>query len=144
MKDAQKSTLWQTLKSIKHIEWIAILLIAGAAMLVIASALPKGGATPSPPEASQSASTLSVGLEARMEATLSLIDGAGKVRVMVNREEVLPAQTESIAAVTGVIVVAQGANDLSVRLELARAVQSLLNVPQKNIEIFAMAKESEE
>ena len=38
--------------------------------------------------------------------------------------------------ITGVIVVAQGANDAKVRLELLKAVQSVLNIEISCIEIF--------
>jgi stage III sporulation protein AG len=45
---------------------------------------------------------------------------------------------EIMPEVKGVIVVAQGAGSAKVRLELMRAVQTVLNVSANNIEIFAM------
>ena len=42
--------------------------------------------------------------------------------------------------VKGVVVVAQGANDARVKLELYKAVMTLLGVESSDIEIFAMSK----
>lgn len=46
--------------------------------------------------------------------------------------------TEKKPAVRGVIVVAEGADNVAVRLDLQRAVQTVLNVPAANIEVFAL------
>ncbi len=46
--------------------------------------------------------------------------------------------TEKQPAVRGVIVVAEGADNISVRMDLQRAVQTVLNVPAANIEVFAL------
>ena len=43
---------------------------------------------------------------------------------------------EILPKIKGVIVVAQGANDVAVRLELLRAVQALIDVDSNKIEIF--------
>ncbi|MBQ8749118.1 MAG: hypothetical protein IJZ29_01425 [Clostridia bacterium] len=43
---------------------------------------------------------------------------------------------EILPKIKGVIVVAQGANDVAVRLELLRAVQALIDVDSNQIEIF--------
>lgn len=45
---------------------------------------------------------------------------------------------EIMPAITGVIVVAEGASSAKVRLELMRAVQTLLDINANSIEIFAM------
>ena len=46
--------------------------------------------------------------------------------------------TEKQPAVRGVIVVAEGADNISVRMDLQRAVQTVLNVSAANIEVFAL------
>lgn len=46
--------------------------------------------------------------------------------------------TEKQPAVRGVIVVAEGADNVAVRMDLQRAVQTVLNVPASNIEVFAL------
>ena len=48
--------------------------------------------------------------------------------------------TEKQPAIRGVIVVADGAGDISVRLDLQRAVQTVLHVAVENIEIFEREK----
>lgn len=47
--------------------------------------------------------------------------------------------TEIQPVVRGVIVVAEGAGDMQVRLDLQRAVQTVLDVPVANIEVFERA-----
>ena len=44
--------------------------------------------------------------------------------------------TEKLPEVTGVVVVAEGAKDIKVRLSLLQAVQALLNVDDSNIQIY--------
>jgi hypothetical protein len=85
------------------------------------------------------------GLESRLAAILSSIDGAGYVEVMIYET---PAQqtsslfyansAESSSALppVGVIVVADGASDIRVRLELIRAVQTLMDLPAEAVEVF--------
>ncbi|MDD3919783.1 MAG: hypothetical protein PHO41_01205 [Eubacteriales bacterium] len=46
--------------------------------------------------------------------------------------------TQKEPAVRGVIVVAQGAGDMTVRMDLQRAVQTVLSVPAACIEVFEM------
>ncbi len=45
---------------------------------------------------------------------------------------------EKQPAVRGVIVVAEGADNIAVRMDLQRAVQTVLNVPSASIEVFAL------
>ncbi|MGN1227949.1 MAG: hypothetical protein ACI4TX_04830 [Christensenellales bacterium] len=54
--------------------------------------------------------------------------------VIVNKEPIV--LMEILPKIKGVIVVAQGANDVAVRLELLRAVQALIDVDSNQIEIF--------
>ena len=89
-------------------------------------------------------------IESRMANTLSSIKGAGKVSVMITEE---PAQTASgydlwsgstqtdacQRGIKGAIIVAQGAKDIAVRLELLKAAQTLLGIPASKVEVFEMA-----
>ena len=59
-------------------------------------------------------------IESRLEKTLSAMEGAGKVTVMIN--------SDSDGRVTGVLVVSEGAADIGVRLELQEAVCRVLGV----------------
>lgn len=68
----------------------------------------------------------STGLERRLERALSSISGAGNVTVMI---------TESGGEVIGVLIVAEGANDMRVNIALAEAARKLLGVESRDIEI---------
>ena len=75
--------------------------------------------------------------EKRMAEVLSAIAGAGRVEVVLFYEPAAGA-FETAGAPTGALVVAQGADDLSVRLNLIRAVRTLLGLPESAVDVFAM------
>lgn len=52
--------------------------------------------------------------------------------------------TEKQPAVRGVIVVAEGAGNIGVRMDLQRAVQTVLDVPIANIEVFELGSSQSE
>jgi len=116
------------IKGARGVEWIAIL--AGLAIAVLLMARPAGdagGATD---------------LEARLARALSSIDGAGRVQVVINQEDVIAAFGQSAQPrIIGVLVVAEGADDLKVALELMRAVQALTGAERTAIEVMKMGKE---
>ena len=62
-----------------------------------------------------------------MQRILSKIDGAGRVHVMIARDDG--------GDCTGVVVVASGAEDVEVMLRLQRAVQALTDLELSQIEI---------
>lgn len=66
-------------------------------------------------------------IEARLAAVLSQVEGAGRVRVAVGEGEG-----------GGVLVVAQGADNLKVALALSRAVRTVLGVENAEIEVLKM------
>ena len=68
------------------------------------------------------------GVEERLARVLSQIAGAGQVEVLV---------TEGEQGVVGVLVVADGAQELSVRTELMRAAMTALDVPADAVEVIA-------
>ena len=70
-------------------------------------------------------------LEKRLSGLLSQMDGVGRVRVMV-------AQRED-GEIDGVVVAAQGADDLGVCLRVQYAGQTLLGVESAKIEIVRLA-----
>lgn len=86
-------------------------------------------------------------LEARLSAALTQMEGAGSVEVVIYQKE----ETEDVQASTvfsalggngktlrpgGVLVLAQGADDLKVRMQIISAVQALLDVPASHIEVL--------
>ena len=67
-------------------------------------------------------------LEARMARVLSQMEGAGRVSVLLNRG--------SDERVTGAVIVAEGADNLRVMLELQRAAKALLGLELEDIEVL--------
>ena len=62
---------------------------------------------------------------------LSAVEGAGDVRAMVAEEG---------GSVTGVVIVAAGAEDMGVRLSLMQAARALLDVELEQIEVIPDAE----
>ncbi|MDR3263532.1 MAG: hypothetical protein LBT30_04400 [Clostridiales bacterium] len=169
-------SLYDKIKSIKHIKIIAIALAGALALLIFAAAMPLGKAA--------AASDPMRELEARLAVMLSGIEGAGKVEVMImfdggmgkeiayttevttNKvtdangnyisEDTIESSTpvmvnengqskpivlkELLPDILGVMIVAEGAKDVGVRMELMRASSKILNVNSNIIEIFTKQK----
>mgnify|MGYP005768011269 CR=1 FL=1 len=121
--------LFERLRAIRGVEWLIGL---GALSLLLLSMM--GGVRQ---DVSQD------GLEARLASVLSKVQGAGSVDVIVYTAG---EEAQAVAAFggvqtavqrpSGVVVVADGAGDLQVRLELARAVQTLLSLPSSAVEVL--------
>ena len=79
--------------------------------------------------------------EQRIAEVLGAMAGAGKVEVALfygGETDALGART---TGPTGAVVVAEGADDLSVRLSLIRAVRTLLGLPESAVDVFVMEEE---
>ena len=78
--------------------------------------------------------------EQRIAQVLSTMAGAGKVEVALfyAQQENNAFSASSSAAPTGALVVAQGAGDMAVRLNLIRATRTLLGLPENAVEVFIM------
>lgn len=108
-------------------------------------------------------------LEGRLSKVLSKMEGAGEVSVFVTvaseGEKVLAVETvqsedgtvtttpilsggepvvleELMPEITGVLIVAEGANDLNVRFNLLEAAASVLNINQSIIKVYTMGGNS--
>lgn len=103
--------------------WLLLALLAAAAIALIGIGGTGSGA--------QDVSAL----EARLERVLKRVEGAGDVSVMA---------IESNGEVTGVLIVAQGAADMKVRLTLQNAVKTLLGIDNAQIDIVRMEGEAYE
>ena len=117
----------QRLRGARHIEWALLTGLLAAALLLLSGASQETG--------------VSTSLERRMENVLSMIEGAGRVRVLVNQAESAPVFSDQSAQPSGVIVVAEGAGNMKVNLELQRAVQAFLGVEADQIEILSMKED---
>lgn len=69
-------------------------------------------------------------MEKRLSDTLEKIHGAGNVQVMINED--------SQGNPVGILIVAEGAGDISVRLEILQSVKTLMGVDADQIEITRM------
>jgi len=103
--------LMEALKSARRLE-VCIAVAAIAVLLVLSLG---GEAVPEESEA-----------ELRMQRILSEIEGAGRVSVMLS-------ESESIC--TGAVIASSGADDISVMLQLQRAVRALTGLELEQIEI---------
>ena len=85
------------------------------------------------------------GEEARLAAVLSAMEGVGKAEVVIRWDETSATMTQSGSRTpTGAVVVAQGAEDIGVRIKLIRAVTTLLQLQPDSVEVFAMEQEREQ
>ena len=75
-------------------------------------------------------------VESRLEEALGFIDGAGKTKVMLT-------YSEDGETVIGAIVIAEGARDIAVRLDLQRAAMTALGLSLSEVEVFEMKKTTE-
>lgn len=155
MNETKATGLGEKLRSGKLFEIVAIAALALVVLLIFVMSFQKEGEE----DAKDYASLLS----ARLESVLSSIEGAGEVDVFVHVRsdgERVIAMQESVSAdgtivsepvlvggdvvvleekkpeITGVLVVAEGAADLSVRFNLLEAVASVLDIDQSIIKVY--------
>jgi len=104
-------------------------LAAALAVAALAVALSSGGETGA---ASQE--------ERRIAEVLGAMAGAGRVEVALFYQSSQGA-FESATVPSGALVVAEGADDLAVKLNLIRAVRTLLGLPENAVDVFAMGEQ---
>ena len=71
-------------------------------------------------------------IERQLEDTLSFIEGVGRVRSMITYSQ--------SGEVEGVIVIAEGTEDITTRMTLQDAVKTVLNIDLEKVAIFEMKK----
>ena len=104
----------------------AVVLLAAALLLCwLAAASQRTGASP---------------LETRLARTLSCMEGAGRVEVTIRMREVASSggvfgTSVSESVPCGAVVVAQGAQDPLVEMELRQAVCALLGLPASSVSV---------
>lgn len=77
--------------------------------------------------------------EGRIAQVLGTIAGAGKVEVaLFYAPKEQSGFSQEAGPPTGAVVVAQGADDWEVRLQLIRAVRTLLGLPEEAVDVFVM------
>ena len=110
----------------KKLLTLVLMLLCGLALIGLSFAFTQQAANTQ--EYGRDVTYAAGGVEERLARVLSQIAGAGQVEVLV---------TEGEQGVVGVLVVADGAQELSVRTELMRAAMTALDVPADAVEVFA-------
>lgn len=111
-------------KSLRAAPWLLALFCCGMALLL----LPVGNGS-------------SAGMteeEQRFSATLSQIAGAGSVRVSIYYAQEASAFGSAGRRPVGAVIVAQGAGDVTVKLNLLRAAETLLGLAPSQVDVFLM------
>ena len=144
-KSKFKTNFFNNIKKIKKPELILAVIVI--AVVIIAYILYSSGNILN----TSSQNTSSTDTESRLEEILSNINGVGKVKVMIYYENTLNNSKDSSISfnssyfsssknyeIKGVLVVAEGADNMDVKVQILRAVEILLSINADCIEIFTM------
>lgn len=115
------------LLQIRHIKVIVCVFILAVVLLIVGLTIDNKADEPA-----ATTITTMTDSESRLAATLSKIEGAGAVSVMITYK------ANASSDVQGVIVVAEGAKNIGVRIKLTQAVITALNIKGDMVEVFAM------
>ena len=115
----------------KRLVTLLLMLACGAALILLSYRMTDA----QEPQRAQDIAYTEGSMEERLARVLSQINGAGKVDVLVMQDE---------AGICGVVVVADGAQQLTVRSDLMRAAMTALDVPAQSVEVFQRSAEEVE
>ena len=131
ISDERKSTaksngngFFKKIKGIKNIQIIAVVFIIAIGLIIystVSTSKSSGGTQ-------TAASTVMTADEQRLSAILSNIDGAGKVEAMITKQG---------DTVMGVLVIADGASDILVRVRLIEAAATALGVNKQVVNVYS-------
>lgn len=121
---SRASGFLKKLKGVKNLQIIVVIFIIAVALVIYSTVMTKKSA--------QDGEAVSVGSvqtsdEQRLSAMLSNLVGAGKVETMI---------TQSDGKITGVLVIAEGADDITVRIRLIDATATALGVSKDIVSVF--------
>lgn len=77
-------------------------------------------------------------VELRLERILTQIDGAGKTDVMITYQSSLVSAEQEAMLPLGAVIIAEGADNLEVRIKIQQAVQTALGIEARQVKIFKM------
>ena len=127
------SGVLKKLKSIKHIEIILAVLLGLIILLVYFSST--NTLVHNKVTVSTQIGTYLSEIENKLASLIAQIEGAGRVSVMVMSDE--NNDNEETPKIVSAVVVASGANNVFVKLEIIKAVEALLGINPQNIEVLA-------
>lgn len=161
MADKKENKLSSFLKKIKT-EYLILIALAIVAVIIFMGTFSSGEAQ----STQETVSTYVDNLERKLESCLSKVKGAGKVEVIISVSSGMqtvfatektyqsskgetvegpiivngkPIVTmEAYPEISGVVIVAEGAGNLSVKVDLLNACQTFLSISNEKIQILSM------
>ena len=121
------SSLLKKLRGIKNSRLIAAIFIIAIAQLIYSSVATGNASRAADSDVSSSEMDAE---EARLASVLRGLEGVGRVETMITRD----ADDE----IVGIIVIAEGAEDIAVRLRLLSAVTTAMGVDDKIVNVYTM------
>jgi len=146
-KPRQSKFKWvEKLKNIKHIEIYITIIFAIVLMLIFFSSNDSKKVNSHKNTNITQETTISSyisNMENKLEDILSQVQGASNVNVMITldmsgstvKDNII--QTSDFPKVKGVVIVAKGVNNTSVRMNVLKAVQAVIDISSGRIEILS-------
>ena len=123
----KSSPLLKKIKGIKNIRLIAAIFIIAVALLIYSSVATNNAVR----DASGTESAYGMDQEeSRLASVLEGLEGVGRVQTMITRG--------GDDEIVGVIVIAEGAEDIGVRLRLLSAVTTAMGVDKQIVNVYTM------
>lgn len=126
LEKIKSSNIIKKIKGIKNIRIIAAIFIIAVALLIYSSVATKNAAT------NTSSTVGSAEMdedESRLAAILEGLEGVGEVETMITRSD---------GEIVGILVIAEGAEDIAVRLRLLSAVTTAMGVDKQIVNVYTM------
>ena len=121
----KNSKIISKLRGIKNIQIVVALIIIAVALIIYSNVISN---TKTTSKSESLAASVMTDEELRLSNVLSSIDGAGDVSVMISKVG---------DSIVGVIVIAEGAKDISVRLRLLDATSTALGVDKSVVNVYS-------
>ena len=118
-----KSGFFKKLKGIKNLQIIVVIFIIAVALIIYSTVMTRQNAD----NTETTSSSVMTADEQRLSTILSNIVGAGKVDAMITTDD---------GKITGVLIIADGADDITVRLRLIDAAATALGVSKNIVNVF--------
>ncbi len=126
--DARKgksgSGFWKKLKGIKNLQIIAVIFIIAVALIIYSTV----SASKSGSDAKTAVNGVMTSDELRLSSILGNIEGAGRVETMITTQN---------DVIVGVLVIAEGADSINVRLRLIDAASTALGVSKSIVNVYS-------
>ena len=126
LSKVRNSGIVEKIKGIKNIRIIAAIFIIAVALLIYSSVATGNAARTA---SSDEQSTEMDEDESRLASILEGLEGVGRAETMITRED---------ETIVGILVIAEGAEDIAVRLRLLSAVTTAMGVDKQIVNVYTM------